>query len=178
MQLKLECGDKLTDIECQVVFSDDSLLSDLIYKRTFLVFSRFWGCSLCQLDLQEYKERYQDFKNKDVNIIVVLQSQKSEIEEQTKDKPFPYPIVCDPDEELYKLYGVIPAKNKLGLASGRAISKLLKAKEKGIQSGKKEGNPLQLPAYFLMNQHGIIEIAHYGKDAGDIPAVEDMLEML
>jgi hypothetical protein len=49
------------------------------------------------------------------------------------------------------------------------IMKAMKASRGGFRHGKKEGKEMQLPAVFIVNGAGKIDYAYYGKNIGDVP---------
>ena len=44
--------------------------------------------------------------------------------------------------------------------------------------GDYEGDELQLPALFIVNEKGVVEYANYAEDIMDMPKVDDVLNML
>nr|WP_242866817.1 peroxiredoxin-like family protein [Abyssisolibacter fermentans] len=175
---KVRIGDKLRDFTYDTPWEKNIDFKSKLDKKTYLVFLRYYGCTLCQVDIAEFIERYKEFTDKDAQLFVVLQSDAETISDQVKKEDIPYDIICDPDQKLYKLYNLNTAYSQMGMASGKVLEKGMKAMQMGIQHGKYEGNELQLPAAFLINEKGIVEFVHYGKDASDIPSVEEMIEKL
>ena len=59
-----------------------------------------------------------------------------------------------------------------------ALDKIAKVKEEGFQHGAYEGEELQLPACFVVDGNLTITYAHYGKNAADIPTVEELAQLV
>ena len=110
--------------------------------------------------------------------LVVLQSDPAGIAQQIQPGDLPFEIICDPQQRLYRELDIRPAKDKMELAGGDAMSKIAKAKEEGFQHGTYEGEELQLPACFVVDGDLTITYAHYGKNAADIPTVDELAQLI
>lgn len=72
---KIVVGEDLRDFKFMTPYKKNLVLSEVIDgKKTFLVFLRYYGCSICQLDIMELFEKQNEFIEKDTNIYIVLQS--------------------------------------------------------------------------------------------------------
>lgn len=177
---KVVKGDKALDFTFNSVFENQLVLSQEVKKasKTFLVFLRYYGCRICQLDMKEYTDEYQRFMNKDTQLLVVLQSTQQSLKNQTKPEDLPYKIVCDPDQKLYKLYDIHAAASKEEMGSPESAARVAIAAELGMVHGAYEGDELQLPAAFLLDDQMNLLYAHYATNVGDVPSVEEMVSML
>lgn len=175
---KVHVGEKLRDFTYDTLWEKGIDFKSKLDKKTYLVFLRYYGCTLCQVDITEFIQRYKELTDKGAQLFVVLQSDAETIKDQVKKEDIPYDIICDPNQELYKLYNLDTAYSQMGMASGKVLEKGMKAMQMGIQHGKYEGNELQLPAAFLFNEKCEVEFVHYGTDAADVPSVDTMLEKL
>lgn len=145
---------------------------------TFLLFLRYYGCTICQLDIHHLKENYEAFEQAGAKVMVVLQSKPEVIAKDVKQGELPFEIICDPQQKLYEQFEILPAKSKLGLASIATIKKIRAAKKAGLVHGAYEGEELQLPALFLLGNEGRVQFAHYAKNAADLPSHEEMLALV
>lgn len=172
-------GNKLPGFHYNTAYEKDkSYLDKMKGKKNFLVFLRYFGCTVCQLDILEFAEKYNKFKEKDVEFTLVLQSDRALLKEQLDESPLPFEIISDPNEELYKQFNIRPAYSQSEMISQEAFKKIKKASARGLVHGKYEGNEEQLPAVFLIDEHGMVEFSHYGKDIADIPSADDMIDMV
>lgn len=147
-------------------------------KKGYLVFLRYYGCSLCQLQLMKYIKHYERFRKANVELFVVLQSEPETIREQVDEDKIPFTIICDPNQELFALYGVRAASSEAELKNiepGKWQNFLDEVQANGITHGKYEGNELQLPAVFLIDETNRISFLHYGLNGADIPEIEELL---
>jgi Peroxiredoxin len=176
--MKIKTGDKIPDFEFITSNKEKTKIMDIVNKNenTLLLFLRYYGCTICQLDLTEYKKKHADFKDLNTEVVIVLQSIPATIMESGAD--IPYIIACDPKKELYKAFEISPAKSMLGMLSFKTITKGMKASKEGLKHGKYEGDELQLPAAFLINKSGIVKYSRYAKSVADIPNADEFLTMI
>ncbi|WP_186429520.1 peroxiredoxin-like family protein [Clostridium sp. BSD9I1] len=179
MSEKLSIGMKAPDFNFMTAWNlENNFYDSTSGKRNILFFLRYYGCTVCQLQILKFIKNYERFKEKDTQLFVVLQSEPETIREQDSKGDIPFAIICDPSQELYKLYNTSAAKNMLGLGSFNLFKKVEEAKKLGLTHGKYEGNELQLPATFVIDEEGIIKFVHYGQDAGDVPDIDELLKLI
>lgn len=173
-------GEKALDFTYNTAFETGLTLSETVKKanRTFLVFLRYYGCRSCQLDLREFNEMYPQFQAKDAQILVVLQSTTETMREQSTPTDPSYAIICDPDMALYQLYNIRAAESKEAMASELGKERVAQAAALGIVHGAYEGDELQLPATFLLDQEMNILYHKRAEFSCDIPHGEEMLAMV
>lgn len=178
--MKLELNEQMPNFLFDTPYEKQiKLKSKIKNKKTMILFLRYYGCTLCQLDLMELKENYDRIKNTQGDILVVLQSDPDVLlEEMNKNGEFPFDIICDPQQRLYEEFEILPATSKLKLANGNVVKKIIKANKRGISHGKYEGNELQLPATFVVDDNLKLLYAHYGTNAADIPTIDEIEELL
>ena len=150
-------------------------------KRTYVVFLRYYGCTVCRVDMHNFKNRFSDFEERKTNLLVVLQSDPAVVAEEAEKGTFPFEIACDPTQKIYKDFEIEPAKSKLRLAGSgvfKLVSKMNEAKKLGFEHGKFEGDEEQLPAIALVEADGTISYVHYAKNISDMPTVDEMINKL
>ena len=177
---RLKAGDVLPDFGYSTAFgSFDSIKEAQQRKRMALLFLRYYGCTVCRLDLHRLVERYDDIRALGCDLKVVLQSDPSLLKKELEASPLPFEIICDPDQVLYKRFAIKPAKNKLALAGGiGTVKKLSAAKAAGFKHGAYEGDELQLPALFIVEPDGTICFAHYARNLADIESADEVVKLL
>ena len=183
----IEKGMKATDFTYCTAFKENIKLSDKVQEadKTFLIFLRYMGCTSCQVDIMDYSEQYARFKEKNAQIVLVLQSSVEIMRSQTTPDNPPFDIVCDPTMGLYQTYDLKVAASKEELidrndekAMARLTYKRSKAAEHGITHGEYEGEELQLPAVFLLDKEMNVLHAHRANTITDMPDVDGMMELL
>lgn len=172
-------SDRIDDFQFDTPFEKNKSLYQLSNgKKIALVFLRYYGCTICQLDIRKFIDSAKKFDEKNTALFIVLQSEPETIGYQTSKEDIPFTIICDPKRKLYDAFAIRPAKSKLGLISLKTIQKMSQSKKMGFIHGAYEGDELQLPAVFLAGRDKIITFAHYGKSAGDIPEIDTLLMQL
>ena len=125
------------------------------------------------------KESYEKFAQKKIDLKVVLQSDPVKLKEKLEAKPLPYEIICDPQGNFYKEFEIVPAESMLKLAGGlKTVSKINRAKKRGLEHGEYEGDELQLPALFIIDETGTIVYAKYARNLGDFPSAEEIAALV
>lgn len=187
MSEKIIAGMKAADFTYRTAFKEGIVLSEKAKEadKTFLIFLRYMGCTSCQVDIMDYSEEYARFKEKNAQIVLVLQSKPEIMRAQTTEENPPFDIVCDPEMSLYQIYDVKAASSKEEMINREdpvAMAKLGKKREKaaahGFTHGEYEGDELQLPALFLLDKELNVLHAHRAVALTDMPSVDEMLEML
>ena len=177
--MRFETGSKLEPFCCNTIDQDGVSAEQLVNgKPTMFLFLRYYGCRICQLDLRDLDRNYEQIRSAGGQAVVILQSKRAVLEKAAVEKAFPCPVVCDPDQELYKMFGILPAADKEGLTGGNAAGKVKRAAELGLVHGVYEGNELQLPAAVLVVGEMTIRYAHSGENAADIPGAEEIAGMI
>ncbi|WP_193708419.1 PatB family C-S lyase [Alkalibaculum sporogenes] len=175
---KVRIGEKLRNFTYDSPWKQGINFQTKVHKKTYLMFLRYYGCPICQLDMMQIKERYQEFIDKDSQVFVVLQSLPQTLCKQVLEKDIPFEIICDPLQEVYKLYNVNTAYSMAGMFCESVLEKVLKATELGLKHGEYEGNELQFPAVVLFDGNQKVMYIKYGLNPADIPNVDEMLEKL
>ena len=181
---KIEAGCKLADFSFNTPFESDVKLSEKAKgaKKTILLFLRYYGCTLCQLDIREYANAYDRIKAKDAQLLVVLQSPASTINAQMKKEDLPFDIICDPDMGLYKEFELGVAASKEEMIRPEDMPKMgekrVKMEEYGLSHGAYEGEEMQFPGYFLLDSELNVLEAHRATSILDMPSVDEMIAKL
>jgi peroxiredoxin len=129
-------------------------LEELMGKQKIvLIFSRYFGCPICHLDLNMLIERLPEIENKDAKILYITQSGEKVAKEFIEQKKINFPVIPSSKDELYKEYG-------LGMMTPEAIKEVRgKFKESikaGIEHGEYEGWEKQGPGQFVIADGTII----------------------
>lgn len=177
---KLKTNDLFPDFLYSTPYETDLNISETIKKadKTAILFLRYYGCPVCQLDLHELKENYFDLTDENTQLLVVLQSDPNNLKISLEKEPFPFTIICDPQQQLYHMLEIEPAKSMAKMVNANALLKIAKAKSAGYKHGEYEGNELQLPATFIVNTNRMITYSHYGKSVADIPDIPQLKKLL
>jgi len=176
MNLKLKPGENAPDFRFDSPWkSDQAFYQTAAKKSAAVVFLRYFGCPVCQMEMADLKKKIDIFNQKGAKVFVVLQSSPAIISSQSKQEDWPFTIVCDPDAEIFKLYhveagGIFKYLHPAGLIAA------IKATFQGFMHGKFEGRETQLPAGFVVAADKTISFSYYGKNISDSPTPEILAE--
>jgi len=178
---KLVKGDKFPDFKFDTAFEKDLTITDVVNgKPTFFWFLRYIGCTICRWDVHMLTQRYQEFVDKGVNVVVVMQSTPEIVQRDLAGGTLPFHLICDSKQELYTTLELNSMKDKSEAAPTEEAQARLAAKRAGVQKegfvhGDYEGNEMQLPAFFHVMPDLTVKEAHYGQHIADIPTIDEML---
>lgn len=146
-------------------------------KKVVLFFLRYAGCPLCQVKIAELMRDMERFRVLGAQVFVVLQSEPATVRVHLGERDMASSIICDPQQDLFRLYGVAPG-NVFQYLTPSVLKKAWQAKREGFSHGMKEGLEMQRPATFIIDCAGVVRFVHYGKDIGDVPENADLLARL
>ena len=75
-------------------------------KKVVLLFSRYFGCPICQSDLKNLMERKSEIEEKGVKILYITQSGEKIASEYIEQKKIDFPVIPSSKDELYTDYGL------------------------------------------------------------------------
>jgi peroxiredoxin len=164
--MKLKKGDSAIGFKTEDILGNKIDLKDFRGKKIFLSFYRGASCPFCNLRVHELIKHVDVFREKELVIIGVFTSERQEIMEFVGKQNPPFPIIADPEEIFYKMYGL--EKSFAGkMKAMLRIGAMMKIFANGFFNMKALKDENMLPGDFLINEDGSIEVAYYGKDFGD-----------
>lgn len=166
--------EKAKDFKAKTHLGEEISLADYKGQKIWLAFYRYASCPLCNLHIHDIIRRYDEVKNLGLVFLPVFQSPSSEVQKYAGKSDLPFPIICDPQEDLYKLYNV--GKSYGGFLSLSVMAKGMKAMMNGHMPGKMEGEVSRLPSEFIINESFEIVYHYDGKNIGDHPSLDTILE--
>lgn len=174
-------GEDAPDFKVKDVYGDTIELSSYRGKRNVLIFfSRYIGCSWCQMFIADIKKNREKLNELNTEVIVITESKEDVLKKYAPPKSEAFlKMISDPDKKLYKLYGV----DKHGKwFNAKVISESLRflkyLKDYKYVKGGLNGDPLQAPACFVVGKQGKIKYSFSGKSIADAPPVEEIINLL
>ena len=155
VKIKLKVGDKAPLFKLDSYNAGTIDLGELIGKKQkiVLIFSRYFGCPICQLDLNILMESVPEINDKGAKLLYVTQSGEKVAQEFIAKYKIEFPVIPSSRKELYAEYG-------LGLMNEEAVkkvkSKFKEATERGFVHGDYEGWENQGPGQFVIGEDGNI----------------------
>jgi peroxiredoxin Q/BCP len=151
---EINVGDKAPIFKLDSYNAGTINLSELIGKqKVVLIFSRYFGCPICQLDLKTLLERSKEIENKGANILYITQSGEKVAKQFIEQKSIPFPVILSTKDELYKDYGLGPMVKE---AAKQVRAKVKEAFAAGFEHGDYEGWEAQCPGQFVIDIDGKI----------------------
>ena len=183
---KLTVGSQFPDFKFNTGYRTGLTVKEEVKKAEKTIFwvLRYIGCTTCRYDVHLLSQRYEEFKALGTQILVVMQSEPATVQEDLKDSPLPFEIICDVDQEIYKTLEIraTETREERQPTSPEDIAKwqakIAAVKQSGFVHGKYEGNEQQLPAFFVTDNTGKVLYAHYAANSIDMPTVDEALEIL
>jgi peroxiredoxin len=106
----VQVGDLAPDFELPDQSGNKVRLSNYLGKRVLLVFTRIFTdkifCPLCFPHLNNLKKDYEDFKAKDVEVLVINSTPLDMTKTIAEEQGYPFPLLSDEHWEIYQLFGL------------------------------------------------------------------------
>lgn len=170
--MKLEVGYSFIDAPVCSLDGKKILLSELTGgRKTALFFLRDAACVLAQDYLRQLAEAKPLFEKRGIQVLAFVNASPAGAAATLSPEELPYEVLCDPEGTVYQLYGVGCAPSKEALGDQRTMERIQAAYQAGFQHGTDTGDPLRLPAWFLLDAQGKVTMAHYGVLGDDLPPV-------
>ncbi|MDY6880331.1 MAG: redoxin domain-containing protein [Thermodesulfobacteriota bacterium] len=170
MRTPLKVGDRAPNFQFNTPWTTSSqdFHETTRHQQAVLVFLRYHGCPVCQMEMANLKNDIELFHRKEARVFVILQSATSTLRPLLKEEDWPFAIVCDPKGTIFELYavepgGIVKYLHPAGLVAG------FKAMSRGFFHKKFEGKETQLPAAFIIQSDMTVKYAYYGKNISDVP---------
>jgi thioredoxin-dependent peroxiredoxin len=163
--MHLVAGSGAPSFETTDFLGDPIRLSELRGRPVLLSFYRYAACPVCNLRISSMIRAYPQWSAGGLAVLAVFQSPPEAIGQYVGRQDVPFPLIPDPEMDIYRKYGV-QAKWR-GLLSLRVMVTALKAFGKGFLPGRVDGPFQRLPADFLIDADGRIAIAYYGEHIDD-----------
>ena len=138
-------------------------------RPAVLVFLRYLGCPVCQMNMATLKREVGLIDQKGARLFVILQSAAATVAGLTSKADWPFTIICDPEGIIFHQYRVEPG-GTIKLLHPAGLVAAVRARLNGYKHGKYEGKETQLPAVLIVTPDGRITYAYYGKHISDVPS--------
>jgi len=147
-------GDKALLFKLESFNAGEIDLAELLGKQKIvLIFSRYFGCPICLVDLNTLMKRKSEIQGKGAKILYITQSGEVVAKKYIEKEKIDFPVIPSSKDELYAKYG-------LGVMTNEAVkqipAKLKDVKKYGFEHGEYEGWEKQGPGQFVIDEQGII----------------------
>jgi peroxiredoxin Q/BCP len=118
------------------------------------------------LRVGHFIRRYNHWRLQGLEIVAVFESPETNMSQYVGRQEAPFPLIADPQADLYDLYGVEVSEEKVQatMADTNTQKFVAEAAAEGFALTPEEGsNFYRIPAEFLIDDNGIVQDAHYGQ---------------
>ncbi len=166
-------GDKALQVMLPAIDTTDFDTDTLKGRPFMLSFFRFAGCPFCNLRLHDLTKRFVEFGD-DFTIVAVFDSPPENLLRHTEGHRAPFPILSDENNQYYKKYGIEHSLSGVFKGIFLRMPTLIRAMFKGYLPSTIQGSLTTMPADFLIDRNGVIQVAYYGSDEGDHLSIEEI----
>jgi peroxiredoxin len=163
--MRLKPGEPAPDFDVRDADDHTIRLADHRGRKVLVSFFRYASCPYCNLRVHEMLGRAPGWSTRGLDVIAFFESPAESVRARVGQQAAAFPIVPDPQREVYARYGV--EASWAGFAAGLVRPRGLVAMAKGFLPGKMEGEVSLLPADFLVDESGTVRTAFYSSNIVD-----------
>lgn len=144
-------------------------------RPLLLMFFRYASCPMCNLRLHDFAREYPRLQaTRGLAAVAFFHSSAEAIRRHAGRREYAFPLVPDPDQEIYRHFGV--ETSWAGFLKSMLLpsfySDWIRSMRHGFWGGA-DAQMAKMPADFLVGPDGRILLVHYGHDIGDhLPLAE------
>lgn len=167
--MKLKEGQQAIDFTAKDIYNNEITLSDYKGKKIILGFHRHMSCPFCNRRVHQLMGRNLRLQKSDLQIVFMFESPNEKLADSVFHKGIaPWPLIGDPEHEIYDRYGVERSTGKMLKTMFAANTIKAMRETKDLNLPKYSGGTLNLiPADFFIDEDFKIVKAHYGAHADD-----------
>ena len=176
-EVPLQVGDLAPDFELKDTSGKLVHLCDFWSNGPALIlFWRHYGCS-CGVDRAKLlQNEYADYIKLGASVVVIGQGDPERSKDYSEKHDIPCPVLCDPTYRVYEAYDLLEGKPsqiiydapdeylRIDYETGAQLQQSRQGTE-----GALVDSPWQLPGEFVVDQSGIIRLAHRYQHCEDWP---------
>ncbi len=164
---RLSSGTKIPNLVGHTLTGNEISLSEYKGNPLILSFYRYAGCQLCNLRIHDFIKRYENkYEPAGINAVAVFQSPIRKMEKYHTEHEAPFEFVSDPDCDWYQAFGLETSWAGMAKAATKPLA-LFRSVAKGYARIDPDGAMNRLPADFLINEKGEIDVAFYASDISE-----------
>jgi peroxiredoxin len=178
---KARVGDAFPTLELVATSGQLVTVPDPAGDYVHLQLRRFAGCPICNLHLRSIVTRHDEIRSHGIREVVVFHSTAAELAKYEAELPFP--LIADPERELYRRLGVEHRPSSLlstralrAMIAGQTAALVKRSTMRALGPVKPTGGVLGLPADFLIAPDGRLAALKYGQHAYDQWTVDELLD--
>ena len=177
--MKLAPGNPVVPFSAVDVDGHPVSLEQFRGRPVLLMFFRYASCPMCNLRLHDFAREYPRLQARGLSAVAFFHSSAGAIRRNASRRNYSFPLVADPDQEIYRAFGV--ETSWAGFLKSMVLPSFYRDWIRSIRHGFWGGADLEMakmPADFLVGPDGRLLLVHYGKDIGDHLSVADIEKAL
>ncbi|MDJ0887047.1 MAG: peroxiredoxin-like family protein [Desulfobacterales bacterium] len=127
--------------------------------------------------MAQLRHAEEDIRQAGGNVVLVGMGTASQTREFIERFNVPFPMICDPDQHLYRDFS-IERMSPLGFFSPTMALRGIAAMAQGHTMGLPEGDVRQLPGVVIVESDGRIAYRYDSQDPADHPSTATIVEQL
>jgi peroxiredoxin len=160
--MRIKKGDIIEDIELPGYDGSRFKLSNTKGKKVLLTFYRFASCGVCNLRINEFVKRYEEF-GKNFTMVGIFHAPVDFLKKNMDRHNLPFTVLADENFEYFNKYDVERSYGKLFSAIIFKVHRFFLAGIKGYLPVQFKGHVDIVPVDVLINEEGIVEDVYYGE---------------
>ncbi|MEN8168816.1 MAG: peroxiredoxin family protein [Pseudomonadota bacterium] len=165
--ITLKTDDMAPDFAMIDLNGDTIRLADYKGEKVLLSFFRYATCPFCTVRFVRLTQEVERYAEQGIQVIAVFESSSDYIQEYLGRRGLPFPVIPDPQGELYARYGIKKSLPGLMLGMFRMPTMLRALFDPDYRMAKPDADITRIPADFLIGTDQIIADSYYGSDIGD-----------
>ncbi len=172
---KLKVGEPSPQFSASDYLGTKIDLIDYRGKKVVISFLRGTTCPFCLARVKKLIKRNDELNNKGFSVINIVAAEKLEIVNSSKKNSAPFPIIPDPNEEVFEKFGILKVNFILLKVMFRPLL-MIKVMMKNFSSMNFLFENSLYPADFVLDEEQNIVNVYYGKHLGDHLSIDDILK--
>lgn len=174
--MKLKEGNTALDFVAKDIYGKDVKLSDFKGKKIILSFYRNVNCPFCNRRVHAIMGNNLRLRNSGVQLVFLFESSNKKLTSSVFHQGIsPWPLIGDPDKNVYRKYGV--EQSTIKMMKTMLVSSVNKAKKDTKELNlpeDKDASMNLIPADFFIDENFKIVKAHYGSHLDDHVDIEEL----
>lgn len=158
-------------LQLKDIYGKEFFIEQLKGRKIYLTFLRTASCPFCNLRVNQLIQKQTEWNKKGIMTIAVFASPAAEILHYAGKQNPNFTIIADPDEQIYRLFGIKHSWVAM-LKSMARVREILQTMKKGFFNFKSFSDKRILTGDFLIDENQEVVFSYYGKDFGDHIAFE------
>lgn len=143
------------------------------------MFNRYVSCPLCNYRAHEILSMLDSLKAGQLVVVSVYESTRQSLMEYATGENIPFLMIADPELKLYRQFNIRKSWFRTFTGLFNDYSRKHGTGRKQFKKDyKRDGSLNRIGADFLIDENGVIQVAYYGRFAGDHLPIEDILKWI